>query len=61
MSLAGLLPLIADDPAVAEAMKGVGNGGLVVPSAAIAPTIAAFATGVAGRGASGVGRHRHHA
>jgi transcription-repair coupling factor (superfamily II helicase) len=46
MSLGGLLPLIAADPAIAEAMQGTTDAGLVVPSAATAPTIAALASGV---------------
>jgi transcription-repair coupling factor (superfamily II helicase) len=49
MSLSGLLPLIAADPAIAEAMQGVTGAGLVVPPAATAPTIAALASGVEGR------------
>ncbi len=46
MSLGGLLPLIAADPAIAEAMQGTTDAGLVVPSAATAPTVAALASGV---------------
>ncbi len=49
MSLSGLLPLIAADPAIAEAMQGITGAGLVVPPAATAPTIAALASGVEGR------------
>ncbi len=47
MSLAGLVPLVASDPSVAEALRA--DRDLVVPSAATAPVIAAVAQGVSGR------------
>ncbi|MEO8105862.1 MAG: transcription-repair coupling factor [Actinomycetes bacterium] len=49
MSLAGLLPLIATDPAIAVAMRGSGEGDLIVPSVATTLTIAALATGGEGQ------------
>ena len=44
MSLSGLLPLISQDPAVAEAVHGTSDGQVVVPPAATAATIAALAS-----------------
>jgi transcription-repair coupling factor (superfamily II helicase) len=50
MSLSGLLPLISQDPAIAEAVHGTSDGQAVVPPAATAATIAALAS-LDGRGA----------
>ncbi len=49
MSLAGLVALIAADPSIAAVLRAESDDAIVVPPAATAPTIAALASGVAGR------------
>jgi transcription-repair coupling factor (superfamily II helicase) len=49
MSLAGLLPLVAADPAVDEVLRGSAGGDLGVPPGATAACIAALAAGTVAR------------
>ena len=49
MSLAGLVSLVAADPSIAAVLQAESDDAIVVPPAATAPTIAALASGVAGR------------